>query len=169
MATSITQAALKNTGSFRLPDGSGVVRPDELPWTPWALPGTYFKLLSINRRTGMWACAMKIDPNTHTDVHYHFGDAHIYVTGGGYSYEHDRVNAGEYNIECGSVAHEPIIGDDGLENFVVFYGGISGIDADGKPAGDYVDVEWMYNAAKANNAADHLPAPPPPRESFPAH
>jgi hypothetical protein len=88
------------------------------------------------------------------------------VTGGGYSYEHDRVNAGEYNIECGSVARKPIIGDDGLENFVVFYGGISGVDAEGRPAGDFVDVEWMYRAAVANNAGDHLPQPPPGRENF---
>jgi 2,4'-dihydroxyacetophenone dioxygenase len=161
--------ALKNTGTARLPDGSMVVRPAELPWTPWALPGTYFKLLSINRSTGMWSVVMKIDPNTHTDVHYHYGDAHIYVIDGGYAYEHDRVNAGEYNLECGSVAHEPIIGDDGLQNFTVFYGGIGGIDAEGNPAGEFVDVEWMYKAARANNAADHLPPSPPPREVFAQH
>jgi 2,4'-dihydroxyacetophenone dioxygenase len=165
MATAL-EPILRNSRSMMLPDGSSVVRPEELPWTPWALDGTYFKLLSINRRTGMWAATMKIDPNTHTDVHYHFGDAHIFVTSGGYSYEHDRVNAGEYNIECGSVAHEPIIGADGLENFVVFYGGISGVDANGRPAGEFVDVEWMYRAAIANNAGDHLPPPPPPREKF---
>jgi len=156
----------KNSGSVRFADGSAIVRPDELPWTRWALDGVYFKLLSINRRTGVWSALMKIDPNTNTDVHYHFADAHIYITSGGYSYAHDRVNAGEYNIECGSVAHEPIIGDDGLENFVVFYGGISGADANRKPLGDFVDAEWMYNRAKANNAADHLAPPPPPREVF---
>lgn len=160
---------LKNTGSMRFPDGSVVVRTEELPWTPWALPGTYFKLLSINRSTGMYSVAMKIDPNTHTDVHYHYGDAHIYVTGGGYSYEHDNVHVGDYNIECGSVAHEPIISDEGLENFTVFYGGITGGSADGMPSGEFIDVEWMYRSAKANNAVDHLPPPPPPRESFLQH
>ncbi len=155
-----------NRATERFADGSMIVRPDELPWTPWALPGVYFKLMSINRNTGMWSVMMKIDPDTHTDSHYHFSDVHVYVTSGGYSYVHDRINAGEYNIECGSVAHEPIIGSDGQESISIFYGGISGADADGNPAGDYVDVEWMYKAALANNAADHLDPPPPPREEF---
>ena len=162
----LVEPELRNSGSMRLPGGGCVVRPEELPWTPWALNGVYFKLLSINRSTGMWAVAMKIDPNTRTDVHYHYGDAHIYVTKGGYSYEHDRVNAGDYNIECGSIAHEPIIGGDGQESFTIFYGGITGGSADGLPEGEFVDVEWMYRAAAANNAADHLPPPPPPREAF---
>lgn len=159
-------AGIKNAATERFPDGSMIVRPSEIPWTPWALAGVYFKLMSINRNTGVWSVMMKIDPNTHTDNHYHYGDVHVYVTKGGHSYEHDRVNAEEINIECGSVAHEPTIGADGQESFSIFYGGISGTDEEGNPSGDYVDVEWMYKAAKANNAADHLDPPPRPREEF---
>jgi 2,4'-dihydroxyacetophenone dioxygenase len=166
METATNGASLQNSITRRFADGSLLVRPDELPWTPWALDGISFKLVSINRRTGMWSVLMKIEPNTYTDSHYHFGDVHVFCTKGGYSYVHDRINEGEYNIECGSVAHEPIIGPDGQESFSVFYGGISGADADGNATGDYVDVEWMYKAAKANNAADHLDPPPPARETF---
>ncbi|MCT2401193.1 cupin domain-containing protein [Novosphingobium mangrovi (ex Huang et al. 2023)] len=161
-----SETSIRNVTTERLSDGSMIVRPDSIPWTPWALDGTYFKLLAINRRSGMWTVMMKIDPNTQTDNHYHFGDVHVYVTSGGHSYVHDRVNAEEINIECGSVAHEPTIGPDGQESFNIFYGGISGTDAEGNPVGDYVDVEWMYKAAKANNAAGHLESPPPVREMF---
>jgi hypothetical protein len=155
-----------NSGSFGEAGGRTVIRTEELPWTPWALEGLRFKLLSINRRTGMWACIIQIDPNTETDLHYHCGDAHILVLKGGYRYEMERVNTGELNVEIGSIAHSPIIDPEGAEVYIFFNGGITGADADRKPLGDYVNVDWMYQAAKANGAADHLPPPPLERANW---
>lgn len=158
--------AESNSGSFGDASGRTVVRTDELPWTPWALDGLRFKLLSINRRTGMWTCIIQIDPNTATDLHYHFGDAHIFVLKGGYRYEMERVNTGEQNVEIGSIAHSPVIDPEGAEVYIIFNGGITGADADRNPMGDYVNVDWMYNAAKANGAAGHLPPPPLERANW---
>lgn len=150
----------KNSGSFGLPDGRVVVHSDELPWTPWALDGMRFKLLSVNRRTSMWTALIQIDAHTVTDLHYHFGDAHIFVLKGGYNYEHERINTGNQNVEIGSIAHKPTFDPVTTEVFIIFNGGVGGADANRKPLGEYVSVDWMYNAALANGAADHLtPAP----------
>lgn len=149
-----------NVASFGDSSGRVLVHADELPWTDWALPGLRFKLLSINRRTGMFTVMMEIAPNVETDLHHHFGDAHIFVTRGGYAYEHDRIGVGEHNVEIGSIAHKPFFDEDGGEVLVFFHGGISGVDEEGKPTGEYVCADWMYEAAKANGAADHLTPPP---------
>ena len=152
--------------SFGDADGRVMVHSNELPWTPWALEGMSFKLLSINRRSGMWVCIIRIDPNVKTDLHYHFGDAIIFATKGSYRYEMDRVGTGEQNIEIGSIAHEPIFDERGAEVYVIFNGGLSGSNGERKPVGEYVNVEWMYEAAKANGAAEHLMPPPFVRASL---
>jgi 2,4'-dihydroxyacetophenone dioxygenase len=155
-----------NIGSFGDSSGRVVVHADELPWTDWAMEGLRFKLLSINRRSGMFAVMMEISPNVVTDLHHHFGDAHIFVTRGGYAYEHDRIGLGEHNVEIGSIAHQPFFDEQGGEVLVYFHGGISGVDENGKPTGEYVSADWMYEAAKANGAADHLTPPPIDRSEF---
>ncbi|MFA7585533.1 MAG: hypothetical protein WCY11_04955, partial [Novosphingobium sp.] len=35
------------------PDGSSLVRARTIPWTPWALEGSEFQLLSVNRSSGL--------------------------------------------------------------------------------------------------------------------
>lgn len=146
--------------SKRFPDGSLLVRAGTLPWTPWAMDGTYFKLLSINRSVGIYTVLMKIDPNTNTPDHHHFGEAHAFVLEGDFSYEYGTIYKGDYIVEAGGINHEPTIGDNGCLLYVTFFGGISGVGEDGKPAGETVDCEWMYRAALANGAAGHLPPPP---------
>ena len=39
------------------PDGSSLVRVEQVPWTPWAMEGSEFKLLYINRAHGMFTRA----------------------------------------------------------------------------------------------------------------
>jgi hypothetical protein len=64
MATLSDTVLRQDTGSMRFPDGSSIVRPVELAWTPWAIPGASFKLLSVNRRSGTWSCIVHFDPDT---------------------------------------------------------------------------------------------------------
>ncbi|WP_051974677.1 cupin domain-containing protein [Cupriavidus necator] len=149
--------------SKRFPDGSLLVRAGTLPWTPWAMDGTYFKLLSIDRAIGMFTALLKIDPNTQTPDHHHFGNAHAYVLEGDFSYEYGTIYKGDYIVEAGGINHEPTIGAEGCLLFVVFFAGISGVGEGGMPAGEFVDCEWMYRAAAANGAAAHL-LPPPVQE-----
>ena len=103
---------------------------------------------------------MKVDPNTTTEVHHHFGEVHALVPDGDFSYEYGDIYTGDYIVEGGTIAHEPTIGPNGLTIVATFFGGLSGCDADDRPMGPFVDAQWMYEAAVANNAAGHLPPPP---------
>lgn len=166
MATTTGDLMDRKKPSQRFADGSSIVRAESLPWTPWVLNGSSFKLLSINRATGVWSALIRVEHNTQTQLHHHFGNAHIFVIKGGYAYGDDPVKQGDFNLERGTIAHEPRMGPDGMISYVMFFGGISGVDENGHPTGEYIDAEWMYRAAKANNAADHLPPSLPVRTDF---
>jgi len=142
------------------PDGSSLVRCQSVPWTTWALPGSYFKLLHIDRGTGFFTAMIKIDAGVDTGDHHHFGNAQAYVLEGEFQYEYGSIYQGDYICESGGINHAPVMGPKGATFLVVFHGGISGVGPDGLPDGIYYDGDWMYRTAKANGAADHLPPPP---------
>jgi|TARA_B110000967_G_scaffold9222_2_gene9265 2,4'-dihydroxyacetophenone dioxygenase len=142
------------------PDGSSLVRCEQVPWTTWAMEGSEFKLLYINRAHSMFTALIRMEGGLDTPDHHHFGEAHAFVIEGDFSYEYGTMYQGDYIVEAGGINHKPSIGEGGATFFVVFYGGLSGVGEDGLPEGEIVDVGWMYRAAAANGAADHLPPPP---------
>jgi 2,4'-dihydroxyacetophenone dioxygenase len=152
-------AQAKELLSERWPDGSSLVRAKSIPWTPWALPGSYFKLLHINRAIGMSVALIKNDPSEKTPPHHHYGDAVVYVLEGDFGYERGDVYAGDFLIEAGGVTHEPHIGPKGLITLAIFFSGLGGVDGDDRVAG-FVGCDEMYQMAANNGAAGHLPPPP---------
>jgi quercetin dioxygenase-like cupin family protein len=152
-------AQVKERLSERWSDGSVLARTATIPWTPWALPGSYFKLLHINRASGMMVAIIKNDPSEKTPPHHHYGDALVYVLEGDFGYERGDVYAGDFLVEPGGVTHEPHIGPKGLTTLAVFFSGLGGVDGDNRVAG-FVGVDAMYQMAFDNGAAGHLPPPP---------
>jgi quercetin dioxygenase-like cupin family protein len=146
--------------SKNFPDGSSLVRPEQLPWTPWVMEGTEFKLLYINRAHCMFTALIRMPSGLETPDHHHYGEAHAYVLEGDFSYEYGTMYQWDYIVEAGGIAHRPTIGPNGATFFVVFYGGLTGVGADGLPEGEIIDCDAMYRLAAANGAADHLPPPP---------
>lgn len=146
--------------SVRFPDKSVIVRCNSLPWTPWAMPGSWFKLLYVNRSIGMTVALVKIEKGTQTPDHFHFGEAHAYVLQGAFGYEHGLAFEGDLLVEGGGIAHKPKIGDEAdLITFTIFFGGLGGVNPDGSING-CVSCDAMYEMAKANGAADHIEPPP---------
>jgi 2,4'-dihydroxyacetophenone dioxygenase len=152
-------AQVKERLSERWSDGSVLARTASIPWTPWALPGSYFKLLHINRASGMMVAIIRNDPSEKTPPHHHYGDALVYVLEGDFGYERGDVYAGDFLVEPGGVTHEPHIGPKGLTTLAVFFAGLGGVDGDNRVAG-FVGVDAMYQMAVDNGAAGHLPPPP---------
>ena len=152
-------AIMNELKSERWSDGSVVARTATIPWTEWALPGSYFKLLHVNRSIGMTVTLVKMDPAEKTPPHHHFGDTLVYVLEGGFSYERGTINAGDFICEPGGITHEPTISPEGELAVVVFFSGLGGVDGDDRVEG-FVGCDEMYEMAKANGAADHIPPPP---------
>ena len=152
--------------SKSFPDGSLLLRCEQIPWTPWAMEGSEFKLLYIDRAHGVFHTLIRMRGGVETPDHHHFGEAHVYVLEGDFSYEYGTMYKGDYIVEAGGINHRPIIGPNGLTTLVIFHAGLSGVGPDGLPTGEFLDCEWMYRAAAANNAAGHLR--PPPFRAMPA-
>jgi hypothetical protein len=100
--------------SLAYPDGSLIVRSREIPWTPWGMPGTQFKLLHCDDASSLLVILLKVEPGTVAGVHKHFGAAHAYILEGGFGYEHGEVFAGDYMVEAGGNTHQPFTGPKGL-------------------------------------------------------
>lgn len=137
------------------PDGSLIVRCEQIPWTPWALPGTQFKLLDYDHNQCFVVILLKIDADAPQTTHKHLGAANAYVLQGGFGYEHGDVRAGDYMVEAGGVTHTPYAHPDGSILLGFMHGVVQGFNPDGSIAG-VVDVDWYIDAAKKNNAFGHL-------------
>ena len=142
-------------GSLTDPDGSLIVRAKELPWTPWGMPGTQFKLLHCDDASSLLVILLKVDPGTVAGVHKHFGAAHAYILEGGFGYEHGEVFEGDYLVDAGGITHQPFTGPKGAVMLGFLFGPLGGFDGNGQLAG-VLDIDWHVSAARANGAADHI-------------
>ena len=88
-------------------------------------------------------------------VHKHFGAAHAFILEGGFGYEHGEVFEGDYLVEAGGITHQPFTGPKGVTMLGFMFGPLGGMDDNGNLAG-VLDIDWHYQTAKANGAADHI-------------
>lgn len=131
----------------------------KLPWTPWVMPGTEFKLLNMDPLTGGVTLLLKVTPHNEAPVHGHFGAVEGIILEGGFSYGDDHGLTGHYLFEGGGIRHRPDTHQDGLLLFAIARGPLCGYNDDGTIAG-VVDARLMYEMVLANGAADHLTPPP---------
>jgi 2,4'-dihydroxyacetophenone dioxygenase len=132
--------------------------PASLPWTDWVMPGTWFKLLSINVTTGGFSLILKVEPSNEAPLHGHFGAVEGIILEGGFSYGNDIGRAGHYVYEGAGISHEPNTHADGMIMFAVIHGPLGGYNPDGTVAG-VIDARLMYDLAVAGGAADHIERP----------
>ncbi|HEX9772125.1 MAG TPA: 2,4'-dihydroxyacetophenone dioxygenase family protein [Steroidobacteraceae bacterium] len=136
------------------PDHWQFFDPATLPWTPWAMPQTHFKLFHVNEGTGSFTFLLKVEPGATAIIHKHLGEAEAYILEGEFGYGAERGKAGWYAYEAGGAIHTPDA-PQGLLLFAIAHGPIMGYNPDGTIAG-VIDVEWMYEAARKNGAAGHI-------------
>jgi hypothetical protein len=143
-------AALRETK----PDHWQFFDPGTIPWTPWGMPKTFYKLLHIDEASGRFTFLLKVEPDVVAVMHKHLGEAEAYILEGEFGYGAERGEAGWYAYEAGGAVHIPDTRT-GMLIFAISHGPIMGFNPDGSIAG-VMDVEWMYETARANGAAGHI-------------
>ncbi len=128
--------------------------PSSLPWTPWVMEGTHFKLLNIDKKTGGFTILLKVEGGLDTPIHGHLGGVEGIVLSGEFGYGDDRGGAGCYFYEDAATRHQPD-SPAGTVMYAAVHGPIVGYDPEGGAAG-IVDAKLMYDLAAANGAAGHL-------------
>lgn len=125
-----------------------------LPWSPWVIEGTHFKLLNIDKKSGGFTMLLKVDAGNDAPVHGHVGGVEGYVLEGEFGYDSDRGGAGAYFYEEAASLHMPD-SPRGTVMFAIAYGPIVGYNDDGSVAA-IVDGKLMYDLAASHGAAAHL-------------
>lgn len=127
----------------------------QVPWTPWVMEGTHFKLLAINELSGGFSMLLRVDPGVQAPVHAHLGSAEAYLVEGGFYYEeNDPGFTGCYTYERGGSVHQPV-SPQGCVMFAVTHGPLAGCNADGSVSA-VVDCRLMLQLAEAAGAAGHV-------------
>jgi len=138
--------------------GSAFFDVSTLPWSPWVMEETWFKLLAVNPVTGGFTMMLKVGPDNVAPIHGHVGSVEGMITSGGFAYEDDWGHAGDFVHEPAGINHKPHTGPEGMEMFAVVHGPLVGYGDDGGIAG-VVDARFMYDLAVAANVAEHIEKP----------
>lgn len=153
--------------SAYFPDGSNIVRIEQLPWTPFKsgsldLSGSVFKLLSIDWQRDMFTMILIVPGGVELPSHYHLENAHGYIMTGNFRYEAGTIFGGDYTMEAGSTEHTAILGKEDILQLSIIFGGICNVLEDGRPdLKNFIGCKEIYRLAKANGAAGHIVPPPP--------
>ena len=135
--------------------GTYMANADEIPWTPFVFPKTFFKLLHLDEDRGSVTLLLLAEQGAPTPLHKHIGAAEIYVLRGSFSYEEGTAHPNYYVHEAGGVVHVAEA-DDEIMAFVVFHGPLVGYNDDGSVSG-VCDCDLFYELAAQNGAVGHLP------------
>ncbi|MDF3035070.1 MAG: hypothetical protein K0S28_344 [Paucimonas sp.] len=128
-------------------------RTADLPWLPWAMRGSQFKLLSVDPASGRYTLLIRFDKGVVAPIHRHIGAVEGYVLEGAFHYADQpevRFGAGDYLLERDSAVHQPV-SPEGAVMFAVFHGPVEGLDQEDNVIGR-IDWKWhldTWNAALA--------------------
>ena len=155
MNAKVMQSQNADQGLLSARTGKDFVNAETIPWTPWVMPGTYFKLFSVNYQTGGFTTLLKIDPDFTAPVHKHLGAAEAFLLEGGFYYnDEDQGIAGDYTYEAGGITHEPY-STHGCVMFAIVHGPNVGLDENGVP-NFAIDATSMMEIARENNVHAHV-------------
>jgi len=130
------------------------IDPDTIPWTPWVIEGTSFKLMHLKEDTGGFTMFLKVEAGNDAPIHGHIGSSEVYIMEGEFGYDDDRGAKGHYGYEPAGASHMPT-SPGGTIMFAIIHGPLFGYNPDGS-IGGIVDGQAMYAMAKENNAHKHL-------------
>jgi len=155
LSTTLPEATSAHSANLTARLGRDFIDANAIPWTPWVMEGTHFKLLAVNELNGGFTMLLKVDPGTKAPVHAHLGSAEAFLLEGGFYYDaNDRGQAGCYTYEAGGAVHEPV-SPQGCIMFAVSHGPLGGCDEQGQ-VNAVVDCRTMLALAEASGTADHV-------------
>ncbi|MGR3364046.1 MAG: 2,4'-dihydroxyacetophenone dioxygenase family protein [Maritimibacter harenae] len=134
----------------------GFIDPETIPWNPWVMEGTHFRLMDVDVRSGGFTLFLKVDPGTEAPPHGHIGGVQGVILEGGFGYDDDVGKKGDYIREEPAAIHKPD-SPNGCVMFAITHGPIVGYNPDGTIAA-VVDAKMMYDMAVEAGAADHIEA-----------
>ncbi len=160
MASTATKLSTQDASSIEVSakHRSAFLAQADLPWIPWVMEDTWFKLLSVGAPNGGFTMMLKVAPDNVAPIHGHTGAVEGIILEGGFAYDDDIGRTGDYVYEAAGINHKPRTGSDGLVMFAIAYGPLLGYNEDGSVAA-VIDGKTMYELAEAAGQAGHVEKP----------
>lgn len=130
--------------------------PESLPWTPWVMPGTHYRLMTVDVRSGGFTLFLKVDPGTKAPPHGHIGAVEGVILEGGFAYDDEAGVKGHFICEHAGAIHQPV-SPNGCIMLAVVHGPLVGYNEDGSIAA-IIDAKAMYQMACEAGVAEHIRA-----------
>ena len=89
-----------------IPGLSFIAAPGAKDWKPLPIPGTYIKLLSLDKDRGYAVLMGKLDPGARYPAHTNAGPEDFYILTGDLHIGNRRLGAGDFHHEDGGSQHE---------------------------------------------------------------
>jgi anti-sigma factor ChrR (cupin superfamily) len=100
------EQAAKKTLPPMIPSLSFLDAPASRDWKPLPIPGTYIKLLSLEKERGYAVLMGKLDPGARYPAHVNAGPEDFYILTGDLHIGNRRLGAGDFHHADGGSQHE---------------------------------------------------------------
>ena len=143
--------AERNMHTNIFPDGSSLVRPSELAWSPWLVPGVEFKVLDIDRDFNKTTFLLRSTAGARLEGSLrHQGAAEYFVEMGDVSVDGERLEAHDYLFAPGGTLLQDLRLSPDTQVYAIVHGGLK-VRSGAAQAETLVDVDWWLDAAQATS------------------
>lgn len=101
-----SKSATKKSAPTLIPGLSFIDAPGAKDWKPLPIPGTYIKLLSLDKDRGYAVLMGKLDPGARYPAHINAGPEDFYILTGDLHIGNRRLGAGDFHHADGGSQHE---------------------------------------------------------------
>jgi anti-sigma factor ChrR (cupin superfamily) len=105
-ALDAAKPAAKKSAPPLIPGLSFIDAPGAKDWKPLPIPGTYIKLLSLDKERGYAVLMGKLDPGARYPAHTNAGPEDFYILTGDLHIGNRRLGAGDFHHADGGSQHE---------------------------------------------------------------
>ena len=133
------------------PDGSSLVRPSELAWSPWLVAGMEFKVLDVDRDFSKTTLLLRSTAGARVEGGLrHQGAAEYFVEAGQVSVDGERLDAQDYLFAPGGTVIQDLRLDPQTQLYAIAHGGLK-VRSGAAQTETLVDVDWWLNASQASS------------------
>ena len=142
--------------SRTFPDGSSLVKAQQLAWTPWLAPGTRFKLLDLDRSFNKMTLLIEADAGVTLPPYRHYGAGEYYIEAGAFECDRGVLGVGDYLYEPGGAVLREARFVVASQVYALIHGPLRLLDA--APGTDALrDVDWHLQRARESGTGTHIP------------
>lgn len=137
--------------SYVFPDGSSVVRARHIDWTPWPVPGIFFKLLDVDRSFDKSTLLLAAPKRADIPAFKQSGAVEMFIETGQVDCPRGSLGKGDYVYLPGGGVNGSFTLAADTQIYLIMHGPL-------RIGAQFIDVDSMMDALADRPAGDHMRA-----------